>query len=187
MAPYTTVDLGRFQVCLRWPPAANRPLVVVMGVSGSGKSTIGTLLADALGVAFIDGDALHPASNVAKMAAGMPLIDDDRWPWLAKVGQTLAEAGSTGLVMACSALKRVYRDAILREAPTLVFLYLAGSREVLASRIDGRSNHFMPLSLLDSQLLILESLQPDEPGVLMDIDSPVSEIVANAVAQLRSS
>lgn len=162
------------------------PLVIVMGVSGSGKSTIGVLIADALGVGFIDGDSLHSASNIAKMAAGTPLSDDDRWPWLAKVGQTLAEADSTGLVVACSALKRSYRVAILREAPTVVFLHLTGSRRVLASRLEDRSDHFMPTTLLDSQLATLEPLQADEPGIEIEINSLVSEIVARAVAWLRS-
>lgn len=166
--------------------AAGPPLVVVMGVSGSGKNTIGALLADALGVAFIDGDSLHSSTNVAKMATGTPLTDDDRWPWLAKVGRTLAEAGSTGLVVACSALRRVYRDAILSEAPAVVFLYLAGSRAVLESRLEGRSGHFMPVSLLDSQLSVLEPLQPDEAGFVVGIDASIAEVVEDAVAQLRT-
>src|SRR5918998_4572401 len=107
------------------------PIVVVMGVSGSGKSTIGDLVAQPLSVPFIDADSLPPAANVEKMAAGHPLTDEDRWPWLAKVGQVLAAADDTGAVVACSALKRVYRDAILAEAPRALFLHLTGSREVL--------------------------------------------------------
>jgi carbohydrate kinase (thermoresistant glucokinase family) len=160
------------------------PLVVVMGVSGSGKSTIGALVADALGVPFVDGDALHPVSNIAKMATGTPLTDEDRWPWLATIGETLAEAGGAGLVVASSALKRRYRDAILQGAPTAVFLHLDGAREVLSSRLEGRSGHFMPASLLASQLETLERLEADEPGFVVDIGAPVDDVVAAAVETL---
>lgn len=163
------------------------PLVVVMGVSGCGKSTIGVLVADALGVPFVDGDSLHPIANVTKMAAGSPLTDEDRWPWLALVGEALAEAGETGLVVACSALKRVYRDAILAEAPHAIFLHLAGSREVLSARLEGRSGHFMPVSLLDSQLATLEPLQQDEPRVVVDVGAPVATVVERAVDGIRSA
>lgn len=161
-----------------------RPLIVVMGVSGSGKSTVGSRVADKFGVTFIDGDTLHPESNIAKMAAGVALTDEDRWPWLEKIGQTLAAASSPGLVVACSALKRSYREAILREAPTAVFLHLAGSRQILASRVGRRSGHFMPASLLDSQLETLEPLQSDEPGVVVEIGSPLTQVVAESVAKL---
>ncbi|MET1042495.1 MAG: gluconokinase [Microbacteriaceae bacterium] len=159
-----------------------------MGVSGAGKSTIGALLARELDVPFLDADSLHPIENVEKMASGTPLTDDDRWPWLAKVGHELALAGEagTGLVMACSALKRGYRDAILVEAPETAFVHLHGSREVLASRTEGRSGHFMPTSLLDSQLATLEELQPDEPGIVVDITPPVAEIIATAGAAIRN-
>lgn len=157
-----------------------------MGVSGSGKSTIGALVADVLSVSFVDGDSLHPQANIEKMAAGHPLDDADRWPWLAIVGATLAGAMGTGLVVACSALKRVYRDAILAEAPGAVFLQLDGCRSVLASRVHGRSGHFMPASLLDSQLAALERLQPEEAGVIVDIDAPVATVVAQAAAGIRS-
>lgn len=161
------------------------PLVVVMGVAGSGKSTIGVLVADALGVPFIDGDSLHPIANVTKMAAGTPLTDEDRWPWLARVGEELADASGTGLVVACSALKRVYRAAILVEAPGAVFLHLSGSREVLSARLEGRSGHFMPISLLDSQLATLEQLSDDEPRVVVDVGAPVDTVVARAVGGIR--
>lgn len=160
------------------------PLVVVMGVSGSGKSTTGVLIADRLGVPFIDADALHPLENVAKMAAGTPLEDADRWPWLALVGKALADASDTGLVMACSALKRVYREAILAEAPDVRFVLLHGSREVLGRRMEGRTDHFMPASLLDSQFALLEELDADEPGFVVDIDRSVEEIVTDAVTGL---
>jgi len=146
------------------------PLLVVMGVSGSGKSTIGEALAARLGIRFEDADALHPASNVAKMAAGIALTDDDRMPWLALVGAELS-AASDGLVIACSALKRAYREAILAAAPDTRFVLLAGSRELLETRLRHRHGHFMPASLLDSQLATLEFLAPDEPGVTVSLDA----------------
>lgn len=159
---------------------SEHPLVVVMGVSGAGKSTIGVLVADALNVRFVDGDSLHPIANVAKMATGTPLNDEDRWPWLAVVGRTLADASNEGLVVACSALKRVYRDAIRAEVPAVIFLHLDGSHAVLSRRMEGRTDHFMPASLLDSQLSTLERLQPDENGVVVDIDAPVPQVVSAA-------
>ena len=165
---------------------SRHPLVVVMGVSGSGKSTIGAMLADALGVPFTVADDLHPASNVAKMAAGIPLDDADRWPWLAAVGRALAAAGSSGLVVACSALKHSYRDAIRAEAPTAVFVELDGSRALLAGRMSERVDHFMPASLLDSQLATLEPLGADEPGTRIPIDEPLAAIVARARAAVAA-
>lgn len=162
------------------------PLIVVMGVSGSGKSTIGALIADRLSVPFVDADSLHPARNVEKMASGIPLTDDDRWPWLAAVGRVLAEAEASGLVVACSALRRSYREAILVEAPRTLFVHLSGSRALLGLRLEGRSGHFMPTALLDSQFAILEPLESDEPGVVVDIGPAVPEIVADAVAQIRA-
>ncbi|MET4638953.1 gluconokinase [Mycetocola sp. 2940] len=162
--------------------------IIVMGVSGSGKSTIGALIAGALGVPFVDGDSLHPQSNIEKMAGGQPLNDHDRWPWLATVGKTLADAGrqGTGMVIACSALRRAYRDAILTEAPDTRFVHLSGSREVLASRLEGRSDHFMPPALLDSQFATLEPLESDEPGIVVDIDQQVPAIVSEAVAAIQA-
>lgn len=164
------------------------PVVVVMGVSGSGKSTIGALVARDLGVPFTDADDLHPMANIEKMASGVPLDDDDRQPWLEIVGTTLADAAraGTGLVIACSALKRRYRDTILASAPQVRFVHLHGTREVLAARTEGRTGHFMPTSLLDSQLASLEALDPDEPGIVVDIDRPVGEIIDDAVSQLRA-
>ena len=156
--------------------------IVVMGVSGCGKTTIGDLVARELGVRFLDGDSLHPVENVSKMAAGTPLTDEDRWPWLATVGAELAAAGPAGLVLACSALKRSYRDAIRAQAPETVFLHLHGSRDVLGGRIEGRSGHFMPAALLDSQLATLEPLEADEAGTVVDIAAPVEKVVAAALA-----
>ena len=150
-----------------------------MGVSGSGKTSVGIALAAALGVPFRDADDLHPAANVAKMAAGIALTDDDRIPWLALVGAELA-AASEGLVIACSALRRVYREAILAAAPSTRFVFLDGSRGLLESRMQHRDGHFMPASLLDSQLATLEPLAEDEPGVRIPLDEhrTVSSIVA---------
>ncbi|WP_427019010.1 gluconokinase, GntK/IdnK-type [Pseudarthrobacter sp. P1] len=158
-----------------------------MGVSGCGKTTIGALIAHELGLAFTDADSLHPVENVAKMAAGTPLDDADRWPWLAIVGAALADAegpGGAGLVLACSALKRSYRDAIRAQVPETVFVHLDGSREVLGARLEGRSGHFMPATLLDSQLAALEPLGSDEAGTAVDIALPVDEVVAAALAGL---
>jgi len=144
---------------------------VVMGVSGCGKSTIGTALAATLAVPFLEGDAFHPESNVTKMSAGIPLDDQDRAGWLRTLAaeiRTAREQGK-GLVLSCSALKRRYRD-LLREAdPALQFVHLSGPRGVIAERMQKRTDHYMPPALLDSQLEILESLQDDEAGLVLDI------------------
>jgi beta-N-acetylhexosaminidase len=166
--------------------ATSGPSIVVMGVSGCGKTTIGDLVARELGVPFLDGDALHPVENVAKMAAGSPLTDADRWPWLATVGSELAAAGHDGLVLACSALRRSYRDAIRVMAPDTVFLHLHGSKEVLGSRLEGRSGHFMPAALLESQLATLEPLEADEAGITVDIAAPVGQVVTEALAGIAA-
>ena len=162
--------------------------IVVMGVSGCGKSSVGIALAETLGARFIDGDDLHPAANKAKMSAGIPLDDEDRWPWLDLVSKALAEpapAGSTGTVIACSALKRSYRERILAGAPNTFFIHLDGSREILQQRLGNRTGHFMPATLLDSQLATLEPLDSDEPGAVIDIDQPISQIIALAQALIK--
>jgi gluconokinase len=143
------------------------PPIVVMGVSGSGKSTVGSALAQRLRVPFVDADTLHPPDNIAKMAAGEPLDDDDRYPWLEKVGRWLAD--HRGGVVACSALKRKYRDQLRAHCPQVQFLHLRGSPELIASRLATRSGHFMPAALLQSQFDALEPLGADERGVVIDL------------------
>lgn len=157
--------------------------IVVMGVSGCGKSTIGSVLADRLAVPFLDADDLHPPANVAKMAAGIPLTDEDRWPWLRLVGAELASA-SGGVVVACSALRYAYRDLLRSFVPDVFFVHLDCSREELASRMKGRLDHFMPLALLDSQLMILEPLRADEQGVTLDCTLPSGELARRAMGPL---
>ncbi|MCK0115730.1 gluconokinase [Isoptericola sp. S6320L] len=154
--------------------------VVVMGVSGSGKSTVGTLLASRWQGRFVDGDDLHPPANVARMAAGHPLTNADRSPWLQRVGTTIAAAADAGqlVVTACSALRRTYRDELRRTAGgDLAFVHLTATREVLAERVLGRHEHFMPPALLDSQLATLEPLQDDETGLALDITEPPDLVV----------
>jgi carbohydrate kinase (thermoresistant glucokinase family) len=160
--------------------------VVVMGVSGSGKSTVGGLLAEKFGGKFIDGDFLHPEANVAKMVAGTPLDDHDRKPWLEAVGQKLREARDASLVIACSALKRSYRNIIRGADPTARFVLLHGPRKLLADRMAKRAGHFMPQSLLESQLETLELLESDEPGIVLDISEKPEELARKAVALLTA-
>jgi gluconokinase len=150
--------------------------VVVMGVSGSGKSTVGSALAQRLRVPYVDADTLHPAANVAKMVAGKPLDDGDRFPWLEKVGDWLA-AQHDGGVVSCSALKRTYRDQLRAHCPTVEFLHLDGSPELMGRRVTTRSGHFMPSGLLASQFDALEPLGPDESGVTVDAGQGVAAIV----------
>lgn len=157
-----------------------RPLIVVMGVSGSGKSTIGTRIADRLGVPFMDGDDLHPTENVTKMSAGIPLTDADRWPWLRDVGRALHDHPG-GLVVACSALRRVYRSTILREAPDAVFVHLQGGGSLIEARLALRDAHFMPAALLQSQFETLEPLADEEPGFAVGIDDGPDGIVDTAI------
>jgi gluconokinase len=150
-------------------------LVVVMGVSGSGKSTVGAALARRLGVPFADADTFHPRANVAKMAAGKPLDDADRFPWLNAVGQWLA--GHEDGVMSCSALRRRYRDQLRSFCPRIEFLQLTGSPELIGRRQAGRPGHFMPSSLVMSQFDALEPLESDEHGVSVDVEQGVEVIV----------
>jgi gluconokinase len=148
-----------------------------MGVAGSGKSSVGEPLAERLGVDFGEADDFHPRRNIEKMSAGQALDDEDRKPWLEAIGDFLADHADTGVVVTCSALKRSYRDLLRTKAPAAVFLHLTGPEKLLAERMGSRKGHFMPTSLLGSQLETLEPLQPDELGYVADIAQPVEAIV----------
>lgn len=156
--------------------------VVVMGVSGSGKSTVGAALAQRLRVPFADGDDFHPAANIAKMTAGQPLDDQDRYPWLEAIGEWLAQHCAGGGVMSCSALKRKYRDQLRRHCARIEFVHLEGTPEVIGKRQASRPGHFMPAALLASQFDTLEPLEPDERGVGIDVDQSIDAIVDTYVA-----
>lgn len=163
--------------------------IIVMGVSGSGKTTIAEALARQLGFACEDGDAYHPASNVAKMHSGIPLTDEDRWPWLRAIAQAIdrkAEAG-TPVVIACSALKRTYREILVHGREDVRIAYLKGSRDLIAKRLALRTDHFMPASLLDSQFATIEEPSPAEHIITVDIDATVDEIVTHIIGQLRTT
>ena len=161
--------------------------MVIMGVSGSGKSTVGELLGHRLGVPFIDGDDLHPTANKEKMRTGTPLNDDDRRPWLQDIGRTLAayQKEGSGAIVACSALKRRYRDLLREHAPDLLFLHLEGSADTLAARMAARNHEFMPATLLASQLEALEPLDADERHVLLDVRQSPAELGDKACAALE--
>jgi len=166
----------------------SEPSLVVMGVSGTGKSTVGRALAQRLGLGFVEGDDHHPQANIDKMAAGVPLDDEDRWPWLSELGRQVAEADGP-VVLTCSALKRSYRDLLRRSAGErpVLFVHLAGTREVLLPRMSARERHFMPSSLLDSQLATLEPLTEDEWGVAVDVEPPVDAVVDEAERAVRGA
>jgi len=165
-----------------------KPVVlVVMGVSGCGKSTVAALLAGRLAWPFEEGDALHPQANIEKMTAGHPLTDEDRAPWLQKVAAWVEEqldAGQSGLIT-CSALKRAYRDVINRRGSGIVFVYLSGTRETIAARLTARHGHYMPASLLDSQFAALEEPTPDEPEITIDVGPAPGVIAQHIVEQLN--
>lgn len=156
--------------------------IVVMGVSGSGKSTVGAALAQRLRVPFADADDFHPPANIAKMTAGHPLDDDDRYPWLERIGEWLVEHAGGG-VMSCSALKHSYRDQLRKHQPDTRFLHLAGTPEVIGRRQASRPGHFMPASLLQSQFDTLEPLSPDEPGTTIDVDQSIDAIVDEYISK----
>ena len=158
-----------------------------MGVAGCGKSTVADLLSAGLGWSFMDGDSLHPDSNIAKMESGQPLTDEDRWPWLEKVAAWIEgqhAAGQDGIIT-CSALKRSYRDVLNRRGEGVVFVYLAGKRRTLEDRMQARVGHFMPPGMLASQLATLEEPQPDEPSIRAPIEQSPTEIVEEVVKELE--
>ena len=151
--------------------------IVVMGVSGSGKSTVGAALAQRLRVPFADADDFHPQANIKKMTAGEALNDEDRYPWLEAIGEWLGGRCTDGGVMSCSALKRKYRDQLRGGCSDVLFLHLTGTPEVIGRRQASRPGHFMPASLLASQFETLEPLEPDERGVAIDVDQDIDAIV----------
>ena len=160
--------------------------LVVMGVAGSGKSTIAEKLAERLGWTYEDGDNFHPEANVAKMSAGQPLTDEDRWPWLQSIADEIDKVSRTGnrLVIACSALKRAYRDVLVHGRRDIGIVFLDGSPALIAQRLKSRQGHFMPPALLDSQFRTLEPPAPDERPIVVSIDAPVEAIVDAIVGQM---
>ena len=161
--------------------------LVVMGVASSGKSTIAKQLAERLGWQFQDGDDFHPEANVAKMSAGHPLTDDDRWPWLQSIADEIDKVSRAGgrLVVACSALKRAYRDVLVHGRGDIGIVYLDGSRELIGARMAKRKGHFMPPGLLDSQFATLEPPAPDEKPITVSIDASVEAIIDAIVGQIN--
>ena len=158
--------------------------VIIMGVAGCGKSSVGAGLAQALGATYEDGDDLHPQANIDKMSAGIPLDDEDRAPWLDLIGQRL-KAAQSPLMIGCSALKRSYRDRIRAAAQNEIwFLHLSGTRAVIEARMSQRKGHFMPVSLLDSQFAALQPLEPDEQGQAVDINQTLVQVIAASGAAL---
>ena len=160
--------------------------LIVMGVSGSGKSTVASELAARLGWRFEDGDRFHPESNIAKMSAGEALTDIDRWPWLQAIADEIERVCDTGghIIIACSALKRAYRDLLLRSRSDVRFVFLDGSKDLIAERLARRKDHFMPAGLLDSQFKTLQRPGAAEHAITVPIDAPVETIVRNIIAKL---
>ncbi|GAA5168518.1 gluconokinase [Ornithinimicrobium tianjinense] len=160
--------------------------LVVMGVSGTGKSTVAELLVEQLGWDFCEGDDLHPRSNIDKMSSGQPLTDEDRWPWLEALVAWTAERDREGVstILTCSALRRSYRDVLRKGGPGTRFIHLTGDPDLLAERMEHRTRHFMPASMLESQLATLEPLEDDEPGVVVDVAATPEQIVRQVRQQL---
>ena len=162
-------------------------IVVVMGVTGCGKSTVGHLLAERLGVPYAEGDSFHSPANVAKMAAGQPLDDTDRFPWLATIGDWIRSRVGLGGVVSCSALKYAYRDVLRAAYPGLWFLHLDADPQTIARRVADRTGHFMPISLVESQFAALEPLRPQERGLVVDAAQEPDAIVTAAIAAMAAS
>lgn len=160
--------------------------VVVMGVSGAGKSTVGERIAATLGLPFRDADDFHPSTNIAKMSRGEALDDTDRTPWLDAIGAHLAGHAGHGCVVTCSALKRAYRDRLRAIAPTTQFLFLNGDPTLIAARQESRKNHFMPASLVASQFAALEPPAPEEHAILLDVAEPPEALAAYAIAAMEN-
>jgi gluconokinase len=160
-----------------------------MGVSGSGKTTIGEELARRIGWRYEDADTFHPASNIAKMSAGQPLTDEDRWPWLRAIADEIDRVSAAGqrIVIGCSALRRVYRDLLVHGRGDVRIVYLQGTQALIASRLGRRTDHFMPAALLTSQFKTLEPPTPDEHALIVSIDAPVDAIVDTILSQLKLS
>ena len=160
-----------------------------MGVTGCGKTTVGALLAGRLGGVFLDGDDYHPAENVAKMSSGTPLTDEDRWPWLDRLGEAVEEAVARKgmVVLACSALRRIYRNRLTDacvEPP--LFIHLSGDRELIHGRMAARREHYMPVALLDSQISTLENIEADENAIVVSIDASADVLVERILTDLDS-
>ncbi|ODN69530.1 gluconokinase [Methylobrevis pamukkalensis] len=168
------------------PGPAGGDVIVVMGVSGCGKTTVAEALAARLGGSYLEADRLHLPASVARMAAGIPLTDEDRWPWLEAVAAAAAEARPRPVVVACSALRRAYRDLLRARLGPVRFVHLAGSRETIAARLAGRSAHFFDPALLDSQFATLEPPGTDEDAVTLDVTLPPARLVDEALAALAS-
>ena len=164
-------------------------MVVVMGVSGVGKSTVAKGMSSLLGWTFAEGDDFHPEANVAKMSSGHPLTDEDRWPWLRSIGDWMSGeiAAERSAVVTCSALRRVYRDLLREGRPEVVFCHLVAGEDLIGVRMRQRTAHYMPDSLLPSQLATLEPLEPDEPGVAVSVDGEAADVIARALAALEAA
>jgi gluconokinase len=162
-----------------------KPLLVIMGVTGAGKSTVGGLIAERLGLGFRDADEFHPPANIAKMSAGQPLEDADRWPWLDAIGAHLAAHRGQGCVVTCSALKRTYRDRLRAAAPGLRFIHLHGDLALVAARQAAREGHFMPASLVASQFATLEAPRDEPDVVALDVADPPAALADAAIRALE--
>jgi gluconokinase len=175
---------GRAAATQRGPDPTRH--VVVMGVSGSGKTTVAKGISTSTGLTFAEADEFHSEFNVAMMRAGLPLDDADRWPWLRALAAWVAARSTEGVstVLACSALTRSYRDVLRQGSPGMDFVHLDGSAEVIRERMSSRAGHYMPASLLDSQIATLEPLQADESGLVLDVSLPPDELVSAAVSRL---